>query len=406
VPEAHAERSRVDYLDGLRGLAALLVIFCHAAGALFPAVVFGGSGAGVTHFLYATPIVNIPFQGNFMVCVFYALSGLALSYRTLMHNQRDAAISGLVRRYPRLMLPVLAGVLLAAGLQALEMLPVRQASQLSGSEWWGKYWQFQPSLASAVREGTLGVFERSRSLYDPPLWTMQNELLGSLLVFALLIFAPRRWMRITAYVVLAWLLRESYLLAFVGGMAICEAWTACGDRPRRWSILFLPVGLYGLLLGSYPIPSTTTPAFFGRITPDIFGATPLQESIGAHVLGSILVLVTLVAVLPVRRPFQTPVAVFLGRISFALYILHFIVLGSLGAALLLALDGFLPYTVSALLVFAVVVAASIAVSWAFTVLIDEPVIAATGEGYRKLKDALQRLPVDEDRKSVPLSDGH
>ncbi len=157
------------------------------------------------------------------------------------------------------MLPVLAGVLLAAGLQALSLLPTREAAQLSGSEWWGKYWQFQPSLTSAMYEGMIGVFRQSRSIYDPPLWTMQNELLGSLLVFAVLLLAPSRWVRIAIYAVMMWILRTSYLLAFVGGMAICEAWIHYGDRARRWTLLFLPVGIYGLVLGSYPIPSKTTP---------------------------------------------------------------------------------------------------------------------------------------------------
>ena len=56
---------------------------------------------------------------------------------------------------------------------------------------------------------------------------------------------------------------------------------------------------------------------------------------------------------PLRRPLQTKAAVFLGRISFAMYILHFIVLGSVGAALLIALRGVLPYNVNALAVLVV-----------------------------------------------------
>ena len=373
------------FLDGLRGIAALFVVFCHSTAALFPAVVFGKSTSRLSHILYATPILNLPFQGNFMVCVFYALSGLALSYHALTRRRRGPALSGLVRRYPRLMLPVLAGILLAAGLLALSLLPVKEASLLSGSTWWGKYWQFQPSLGSAVHEATIGVFRLSISPYDPPLWTMHNELLGSLLVFAVLLLAPpRRWVRVIIYVVLAGYTYDSYLLAFVGGMAICEAWVAFGDRPRRWAPLLIPLGIYGLILGSYPIPSTTTPGFYSQISPDIYGPTALQQQVGAHVLGAMLVLVTVVAVLPLRRPLETPPARFLGRVSFALYILHFIVLGSIGAGLLIALQHVLPYDVNAAVVFAVVVGVSIAVSWAFTRAIDEPVVGALGRGYKAL----------------------
>ncbi|MGZ4688343.1 MAG: acyltransferase family protein [Acidimicrobiia bacterium] len=390
-------KPRVAFLDGLRGIAALMVVFCHSAGALFPAVLFGTSSTGLSHVLYAAPILDIPFQGNFMVCVFYALSGLALSYHTLSRHSRAPAISGLARRYPRLMIPVLAGILLAAGMLALSLLPVKEASLLSGSQWWGKYWQFQPSLGSALREGTVGVFRVSHSTYDPPLWTMHTELLGSILVFAVLILSPRRWVRVAAYIVLAWYFHDGYLLAFVGGMAICEAWIALGDRPRRWAPLLIPIGVYGLLLGSYPIPSATTPRFYGRITPDIFGPTALDQQIGAHVLGAIFVLATVVAVVPLRRPLEMAWASFLGRISFALYIVHFIVLGSLGAGLLIALQHVLPYTVNAVVAYGAVVVGSIAASWVFTRMIDEPTVAATGQAYRALLAQLRRLTGRESR---------
>ena len=389
--DGQATKQRVAFLDGLRGIAALLVVFCHATAALFPKVAFGGSSTGLSRVLYATPIVNIPFQGNFMVCVFYALSGLALSYHALKRRERAPAVSGLVRRYPRLMIPVLAGILLAAGLLALSLLPVGEASMLSGSQWWGKYWLFHPPLSSALHEGTVGVWRHSYSYYDPPLWTMHNELRGSILVFAVLILSPRRWVRIVAYIVFAWLTRTDFLLAFVGGMAICEAWVAFGDRPRRWTALLVPLGIYGLILGSYPIPSSTTPAFYSRIVPDVFGSTPAQEQLGAHVLGAVLLLAVFVAAVPLRRPLEVAPVLFLGRISFALYIVHFLVLGSLGAGLLIALQDLLPYAINAIVVFITVVAASIGVAWVFTRLIDEPTVALTGRAYWALLAQLRRL---------------
>jgi peptidoglycan/LPS O-acetylase OafA/YrhL len=391
APPLTAAPQRVGFLDGLRGIAALLVVFCHSTAALFPAVVFGGSTGGLSRLLYATPILNLPFQGNFMVCVFYALSGLALSYHTLSRNDRSRAVSGLARRYPRLMVPVLGGILLAAGLLFLSLLPVGEAALLSGSKWWGKYWQFDPSLRSALYEGTVGVFKHAYSPYDPPLWTMHNEFLGSLLVFAVLLVSPRRWVRIVAYVILAWVTHRGYLLAFVGGMVICEAWMMRRDPPSKLGYAFIPLGFYGLLLGSYPIPSSTTPEFYGRIAPAMSGQTALQESVTSHVIGAILVVATVVALVPARRPLEWRPVLFLGRVSFALYILHFLVLGSIGAGLLVALDGSLPYAVNAGVVFTVVVIASIAFSWVFTRILDEPTVSLTGRAYRSVEKGLKAL---------------
>jgi hypothetical protein len=46
-------RSRVQFLDGLRGIAALFVVLSHSTGAFFPAVLFGGE-CGFSQVLYAT----------------------------------------------------------------------------------------------------------------------------------------------------------------------------------------------------------------------------------------------------------------------------------------------------------------------------------------------------------------
>jgi peptidoglycan/LPS O-acetylase OafA/YrhL len=169
------------------------------------------------------------------VCVFYALSGLALSYHTLSRHDRSPAVSGVVRRYPRLVVPVFTATMLAAGMLAACLFPVREASVVSGSSWWGAFWQFRPTVGSAVWEGLVGSFTSKLPVYDSPLWTMHNELVGSFLVFAVLIVAPRRWMRVVAYVVLAWFTYRGYLLAFVGGMVICEVWIARGERAGRWA---------------------------------------------------------------------------------------------------------------------------------------------------------------------------
>ena len=122
----------------------------------------------------------------------------------------------------------------------------------------------------------------------------------------------------------------------------------------------------------------------------MFGSTPAQEQIGAHVLGAVLLLAVFVAAVPLRRPLEVAPMRFLGRISFALYIVHFLVLGSLGAGLLIALQDLLPYAINAIVVFITVVAASIGVAWVFTRLIDEPTVALTGRAYRALLVQLRR----------------
>ena len=401
---------RVAYLDGLRGLAALLVVFFHSSEAFVPAIAFGTDRGGIAHVFYATPILNVWMQGNFMVCVFYALSGFALAYATLARGGAASAVSGLVRRYPRLAIPTTCATVLAFVMLKVKVLRVAKAAALSHSAWLAGAWHFQPSLHSAVREGAIGVFGSHGSGYDPPLWTMHNELRGSLIVFAVMIFAPRRWMRVVAYAALALLTFHSYLLGFVAGMAICELTLAYQQRGESLSRKHLwwiaPVGIVGLVLGSYPNPSPTMPRFYDHLLPHIYGSGPFAQQIGTQVLGAILLLVAVVASLPVQRVLETRPLQFLGRISFALYLLHFLVLGSLGTATLVVLHGPLPYGVAAFAAFVVVVGVSTAGAWAFTLLVDEPATTQMKRAYKWGAAACVRVvpvtaPLLEGRRRVP-----
>lgn len=393
--EAVTKGRRVTYLDGLRGLAALLVVFFHASSAFVPSIIFGTDRGGIAHAFYATPILNIWMQGHFMVCVFYALSGYALAYATLSRGGTASAISGLVRRYPRLAIPTTCATVIAFVMLKLKMLPAHKAAALSHSTWLAGLWNFTPSLKAAVREGAIGVFGSHGSAYDAPLWTMHSELRGSLIVFAVLIFAPRRWMRMVAYVAIAFLTYHSYLLGFVAGMAICELTLAYNQRgeslARKHLWWIAPIGVYGVVLGSYPTPSSTMPGFYDNLLPHIFGDGKYAQQIGSNVVGAILVLVAVVALLPVQRVLETRPMQLLGRVSFALYLLHFLVLGSLGAETLIVLHGPLPYAVAAVGAFVVVITVSIGAAWIFTRLVDEPATTQLKRAYQWLARRVVRV---------------
>ncbi len=395
MSEAASSRPRVAYLDGLRGLAALLVVFFHTTSAFVPAIVFGGERGGAAHVLYATPILNLWLQGNFMVCVFYVLSGFALAYATIARGGWRSALSGSIRRYPRLAIPTVTATTIAGVMLTFSLFPVRRAAALSQSTWLGGLWQFDPSIKAAVREGAIGVFGSHGSAYDAPLWTMHNELRGSILVFALLLFAPRRWLRVVAYVALALLTYHSYLLGFVAGMAICEAtlaFHATGRTITRVHLAWIvPVGVIGLVLGSHPTPSATLPEFYNHLLPHIYGSGAFAQQIGTNVLGAVLVLIAVVALVPVQRVLETRPMRFLGRISFALYLLHFLVMGSLGAETLIVLHGPLPYGLAALVAAVVIIGVSIGAAWAFTLWVDEPAVSLLKRAYTWFAGVVSRV---------------
>jgi peptidoglycan/LPS O-acetylase OafA/YrhL len=86
---------RITYLDGLRGLACLQVLFYH--------------------FQIFIPMVNLGFMANGQcaVSLFFVLSGFVLTFS--FENARVPAATKLLLRWVRLGLPAIASICVAAG---------------------------------------------------------------------------------------------------------------------------------------------------------------------------------------------------------------------------------------------------------------------------------------------------
>jgi peptidoglycan/LPS O-acetylase OafA/YrhL len=391
---------RVHFLDGLRGFAALFVVTYHTACAFEPAMTVGGTSPVHTpfdHFLRYAPIIGLPFKGNSAVCVFFVLSGVALSLGPLRKSDRSGAITAVVRRAPRLMIPALGAALISALLWATGAYRNVRPGRVPGNTWLTQFWKGDSTWDRPFHEATAGVVSRNVPHIDVPvLWTMPWEFLGSMLVFAILIVMPPRPVRFALYTVVLCLLRyryshEYYLFDFVVGMAACDIWLMLGNAKRRASrILAAIAGIYGLVLLSCPTPSTNGIGFYRRLFPPSLPFSHVDIAEREHLIGAALTVAALLALVPAQTALSTRPARFLGRVSFSLYLLHFLVLGSLGATLFIALHDAVPYTVDVAITAAVVVAVSLLAAYAFTVLIDEPAVRQLARINRPLNLLLGR----------------
>lgn len=90
-------------LESLRGLAALIVVFCHIASGFYPAMVIGPVAAkahsSFEKFVLSTPL-NMFINGSFAVTCFFVLSGFVLSYGYFSRSTDLVAAS--IKRYFRL----------------------------------------------------------------------------------------------------------------------------------------------------------------------------------------------------------------------------------------------------------------------------------------------------------------
>ncbi len=386
-------RGKDGALEGLRGLASFCVVLHHLSCAFYPALIFGAAAASHhrwDQWLHDQVLLSVPVQGNFMVCIFFVLSGYVLGYRFVQTGDRSHLWSGLVRRYPRLMVPAVASCVLAWAALTLGLFRNVPAARISGSSMWlATWWNYPANLLDAVHEGAVSAFANGPVAYNSALWTMWNELLGSLLVYGTLLVVPKRW-RWGAYVVLAVLTRDSYLLAFVVGMAFCELMMSpAGAGARRvigrgW---WAPLGLLGLYLGGIPIPSSGMAPAYTRLFRLPLGH--LDHWVFLHIVGAAAVVLAVLGSPLLRRGLETRPLRWLGRTSFGLYLVHMVVIGTVASWLLVELAPRVGYALATVVAALATIGASLALAELFTRWVDAPVILWSGRWYRAAASAVR-----------------
>nr|WP_281372190.1 acyltransferase [Modestobacter versicolor] len=176
---------RLVALDGLRGIAALVVVVHHAllTWQVLAAQYFVDNRGSGSWWLTFTPL-HLIWAGTEAVMVFFVLSGLVLALPFLERAPHPGGWRGYYgQRLVRLYVPVVASVLLAAAF--VRTFPREHGATTS---WWFDAHAVPADAATLARDAVLvsGV-----SWVNPSLWSLQYEVLFSVLL-PLHVLAARR----------------------------------------------------------------------------------------------------------------------------------------------------------------------------------------------------------------------
>lgn len=252
------------YLDGMRGLAAFFVFFCHYFYTSFfiaegynwlpppppDAAPQSSTSTPISKWTsyWRLPFIRLLYSGPSMVCVFFVISGYALSLRPLQLARKrgnEAAFarttSSLVfRRFFRLYLPPLlstlgVALLLNAGAyegtrefvrdrrfvrNVIEHHPVRlETLSAQLRHWAAEMWAFFHIWSWANHAGS--------TQYDVHLWTIPLEFRCSMVLFLVLVGTARlrENVRLVVVAALSWYVLRCdrwEMLLFFAGMTIAE----------------------------------------------------------------------------------------------------------------------------------------------------------------------------------------
>jgi len=334
---SNPETSRVAYLDGLRGWAALLVVFHHGIIALDFAVYTGtpaDSRAPWDIWVSGTPFLIFASGGSLAVCLFFVLSGFVLAHVYSRSRQTWPALA--VRRYVRLGVPVLAGCLFSWMLLALGLMRTEPAASITHSSWLAGQFHQRPDLIVAIAEpleALLGFPLHFATSYDSSLWTMGIEASGSLVLLTVCIVLRRTGRhaeRLAGFTfgLMALFCVGSYLGLFGIGAVLRLS------RPerilamiaaRRWRVATV-LGA-GLIFSTLPYSAVRWPIYnrMADLVSLFVWHTPFwphsRESFW-HGIGAALIFLVVLSSSPMQSFLSQPISRFLGRVSFPLYILH------------------------------------------------------------------------------------
>jgi peptidoglycan/LPS O-acetylase OafA/YrhL len=336
-------RERLLYLDSIRGLAAMIVCTSHLAATSQTLQVFDISG------------LKLFLASGFAVNLFFVLSGFVLFQQ--LQSERPGYLSFVVRRSFRLFPPCIVAVTASYLIYVLwSPAPAPQLTPWFNDVSWppgitpdqylmhltltGETSLLRPiwSLVYEWRISLIFPLLAAIFLYSPA--TVSAVVFGLALLLAKTTFwheHPASWVLYTAF----------YVSLFLAGSAISRY------RSDLVKVLgSLPWLRYALLAGVvYSICiRPQRDGLIGLLYVGIVAAVLISVCVSDRGLQKVLQV----------RPF-----VFLGRISYSLYLWHMIVIGTLFRVM----DGISPFVVGAICIFV-----SVIIAWAMQILVESPSI--------------------------------
>jgi peptidoglycan/LPS O-acetylase OafA/YrhL len=314
-----------------------------------------------------TPLFAL-INGRVATTFFFVLSGFVLTAAFFRRRQTTHLVRSAVIRWPRLVLPVLIAVTLSWTLFALHLYWYRDAAGFTKSPWLAYFGAaldtrpFVPRLSDALVDGSLRVFVSGSAIsYDSNLWTMHYAFWGSLVALGYAFLAVRlertpRIVRLAAHVGLIAVaaLISPYYAACLSGAILAYILTV------RHVTFGIATALGSCVVVSYLSGCTQNSRWCSVFTNAGVDHTYL------YIIASLIAILVVRSYAPARQFLTGRLGTFLGAVSYPVYLLHILVICSIGSLVYVrALDHHwpVPSVIASLVSTVAVMAAAYPLAW-------------------------------------------
>lgn len=295
---------RLHSLDGLRGWAAISVVIDHLV--LLPLREYVPATSSLLPLTFA--------NGQLAVMIFFVMSGTALTLPFWKRPELETIERLAYGRYIRLTLPI-AFACIAANFAVLQWgNSASIAAGILGSEQYSYYLQKFQSWPSIAAYSTLFVYVAP--LKNAPivfLWTMRTEMMGSIAIFLLLLASLK--LRKPALIITLFLVPTFLMNMFVSGFFIGALLGYLHQNGKFASLSRNHVW-------NYLSPLLVLSCFFTLYALRTIDASTMK----ANVLIASLIVAICISSRSMSAFLTTPISTFLGKVSFPLYLTHYIFL--------------------------------------------------------------------------------
>ena len=320
--------------DGLRGFAAFSVAIAHFIGAFmpvmfhkdFPAVFAEHPNPSHIFEILTSPIIANFYNSHLSVLIFFVLSGYVLTLPAYSNVSDWKVIlkKRLLGRYLRLNIPIAAAILISYFFYKLGLYSNIQAAEISGSlNWFKNYFPEGINVWHAKKEAYGSIISGSTSLV-PPLWTMKIEFFGSLYILLFYIYKPKSKV-VVPLLIVCFLIHVIHQQNSIYYFAILA-----GSLFNYFKSIFkykFFIFAFGFYFGGFQFDSVAY-----NYLPNLYfmGVEIWERKTFYNALGAVLISFSVIRGFG-SKLFESTIFQFLGRISFSIYLIHFIVLCSLSS---------------------------------------------------------------------------
>lgn len=385
------------YLEGLRGVAALIVVIFHFLRCFFPASINGNPSTA--HLPFETLIALSPFyliySGTFYVAIFFILSGFVLSYNFFSTHSVKNVISSASRRYTRLALPVLVTssiyyLMLQTG--AFQADYYQHLAQVTHSDNFHNRYNFEFGFWDMLEHSIFSVFfEFNQAKYNNVLWTMPYEFYGSMIIFSFLLVFGKSKFRLVGYTALLLFLfvviKKPEFIAFVFGMILSDLHV--NGRLEKLKTHFskyilLILGCYLAGFNDYLEPRFLQSSSHAWMLSSLnFFKTLYVPGRLLIIIGASIILLSILSSKRLQSLFSNRFCVFLGKISFTLYLSHYVVLFSVSCLAFDWLRASFSYSSASLISFIISMPLFFIIAWFLYLWVDRASVVLGGKLYKK-----------------------